>query len=124
MHVSLDESLYNVAEEEILESQFSAEFRPRSFGTNYLTTAQATKKLFDCSNINLPNARTNEFFGFCVDIVALRSVTGHKQLDQILKQLGEHSIPRENSQNSFRFGDVTLKSTGTIEIGLRMLSPE
>ena len=56
--------------------------------------------------------------GFCVDIGAPRSVVGQSQLNNILQYLGQPSIPLMRSNNSHRFGDVTVRSIGLVEIVL------
>ena len=56
--------------------------------------------------------------GFCVDIGAPRSVVGKSQLNNILQYIGQPSIPLLRSANSYRFGDVTVRSIGLVEIAL------
>lgn len=58
-------------------------------------------------------------FGFCVDIGAPRSVIGRTKLNKLLRRLGVKRITRLSSNNSFRFGDVTVCSQGMIEIELK-----
>ena len=56
--------------------------------------------------------------GFCLEIDARRSVIGQITLDRLLKRLDRKTIPRAESKNSFKFGDVVVKYLGLIEVGL------
>jgi len=52
--------------------------------------------------------------GFLVDIGAPCSVVGRKELNRILTEMGKHHRDIRPSSRSFRFGDVSCKSRGTI----------
>ena len=66
----------------------------------------------------LPNLRQQPLQGFCVDIGAPKSVVGQNQLKHTLQYIGRSSIPRMHSNNTYRFGDVTVRTVGTVEIML------
>ena len=74
----------------------------------------------DCSNIHVVNIpKPKENYGFCVDIGAPRSVIGKLQLNLLLLKIGKKFIPRMKSITSFRFGHVTVRSVGKIEMSLK-----
>ncbi len=74
---------------------------------------------YDCSHINLTRVpKGRACFCVFIDIGAPRSVIGRPQLNVILQKLGKKPIPHIVSHNSFRIGDVTVKSLGMVEIVL------
>ena len=58
-----------------------------------------------------------------MDFGATRSVVDTKQLNFILRYIGRKTIPRIHSQRLFRFGDVTVRSLGLIEVAQQTPAP-
>ena len=117
--VHFQEALYELEEQEVLEKHVAAAFRDDEYKTHFVKPMQDDWETVDCSNIflaNVPSSADN--FGFCVDIGAPRSVIGKPQLNFFLRDLNKTSISKLNSSKSFRFGDVTVNSLGTVEIAL------
>ena len=111
--------MYEVQEQSILQHQIENGFRLQENKSNYMVTAETTTNIFDSSNIHFVDpARLNSYPGFCVDIGAPRSVVGRDQLNTFLRSPGKRQIPRISSSSSFRFGDVTVKSLGMVELEL------
>lgn len=114
-----------------MESKIAAEFAEESFNTHYFrgesahhSSTNAQESVNDCSQIQLSkSSQPQKFPAFYVDIGAPRSIIGLRQLDLVLNHLRKPDIPFIKSHYSFRFGDVTVQSLGTIEIALENPSP-
>ena len=117
--VHFEESVYNVDECSAIESRFAAGFHNESYDIQFMSRAGTSPAVYDCSHVQpLHKVEERMMPGFCVDIGAPKSVVGNSQLNNILQYIGQKSIPRMRSTNSFRFGDVTVHSLGMVEIAL------
>jgi len=113
--VLFEEALFNANEEEAFESQIAARFNTNCFDVQLLIRPEKKKDMREYSPVNLMNNTIpNGTLGFCIDIGAPRSVIGRRQLAFILKSLGRRSLPQMSSNNTFRFGDVSVKSLGMV----------
>ncbi len=102
-----------------MQEHIEHHFRSGTYDVQYLKQIHPGHQNFDCSYINLSRIqRSAACFVFCVEIAAPGSVIGRPQLNRILSVFQEKEIPCISSQNSFRFGDVTVRSLGMVEIAL------
>ena len=78
-------------------------------------------KTIDCNHIRIGTFITEneEPLALCADTGAPKSVIGKKQMKRILDNLGRRSIPAIRSNRIFRFGDVSTKSLGIIELAIQ-----
>ena len=117
-HVHFDESIFNVEESTALEARFAASFENAPHDIHLVNTGEVPAT-YDCSHVRPSSeSRTVSPLGFCVDIGALKSVVGQNQLKHTLQYIDRSSIPRMHSNNNYRFGDVTVRTVGTVEIML------
>ena len=118
-HVSFDESVYNIADANLLQSHLNANMDQGQYEINYFRSQSITRKIFDCSHILPSQPKSSPSApGFCVDIGAPKSVIGLPTLNRILRYTGKRAIPTLTSTNSYRFGDVTVQSQGLVELVL------
>lgn len=62
--------------------------------------------------------RRTRSLGFCIDISALRSLIGHRELNRILNSAGMHHRSIRPPQNSFCFADAVFDSLGKISLSV------
>ncbi len=117
--VHFGESVYNVREKEILESQIRSGFVEDQVDIAFVSSPVESRNIFDCSHAHLTHVSTpSDPPAFFFDIGTPRSVIGHHHLNHILRHVKKKTIPKHSSANSYRFGDVVVKSLGTIEVAL------
>ena len=122
--VHFQESLYKVDEEDKFESHVAAEFEKDNYQNTFSRHFTRRGEAFDFSHIHFTTRPGYvKLLGFCVDTGALRSVLGKRQLNYILRITQNKLIPRMPSGNTFKFGDVTVKSLGMIELDLKTPAP-
>ena len=70
----------------------------------------------NCKHISISTLQTRSIESqmFCVDIGALKSGIDRKKLRRILDLHGKRAILRHHSDRIFSFGDMSVKSLGTI----------
>ncbi len=95
-----------------------AEFSKETVNVSY--TSEGTPPMFDCSDVCLSYLNsTHGLHGFFIDIGAQHPVFGKKILIKIFQYAHYYLITIAISENSFRFGNVVIRSVGQIEIALQ-----
>ena len=117
--VYFQESIYDAEEQNVLQKRITAAFRSNEFETCFALEPTKHENSVDFSNISFADLCTNgDDLGFSVDIRAPRSVVRRIQMNRVLATRGRKNIPCMASKNLFRFGDVTVRSLGKIEIAM------
>ena len=117
--VHFQEIIYEAEEQDVLQQRITAAFRSDEFERYFASDPTKHENPVDFSNIFFGDVRTDgDDLGFCADIGAPRSVVGRIQLNRVLANLGRKNIPCIASKTFFRFGDVTVRSQGKIQIAM------
>ncbi len=113
--------MYTAEEKDTIQSHFETNFANGACDIQFFRSNSPMWKTFNCSHIHLfRTGPISQIRGFFVDIGASRSIIGQKQLTHVLKRLVRSDISRIRSNNSFRFGGVTVPSLGIIKLNLKV----
>ena len=80
------------------------------------------KNTIDCNSICIQTfvIEKKESLARCADTTAPKSMIDKKQMERVLDILGSRCTPAIRSKRVFRFGDVSAKSLGIIELAIQI----
>ena len=100
--VGFHDSVYNVAEEDVYAARVESDISEDIFSAVCASAEPDSSKVFDYSHVHFAtNISSPEIPGFCLDIVATRSVIGKKAQHTILNQVRRSQVPIVLSANKF-----------------------
>ena len=102
--VHFEETMYDIGEDETLETYVSQHFPSDNYPTLYTPGISKVQRNFDYSHIYVRKVPQNDsYLRFCVDITTLRLVIGQPQVAKMLRQIERMKIPYTPSSTYFRF---------------------